>query len=490
MRLLSKCGSFALLFVLSLIGSFTLFSNSATASSDYDNVLNLTTDTYFRLQNDSVCNDVSITGQLFTEFMQTSQISEQIRDDYMNANSRFLTNIQGQNAGNINNTFMIGYGNNLTLNWDYALTGNAVVTSANTIQVGCKEKYDFFGATGEPELYLVESGYNDFATVSYKSPDPTNDGWALVYFTGNPNYPSGYSGTSVPESVLNIPDYYSLAELAYWVNDKKLELKNITPNLLDYPVVACSYKIYKVSDPNELVYDSSTNGYHMCDEKREYTVSSYGSYLLELNIWYDKLEGQFYDNTDFILAGVASTEIDIDGTTFSGVIAGTGLTSTDKKQTDYEDCTSHGWDVAQRLTCEIRNLGLRIRDMFTFLIIPNSSQINTLFTDFNQYMNNKLGFLWSPFNFFSSLLQGMMTSPESCSINTSKIPEADLNGTFFGSTVHLNVCSAEQDMPRVYNLVVFIVRVVTVLAFAYALYARAMSFLESDYSRRHGRGVQ
>ncbi len=117
-----------------------------------------------------------------------------------------------------------------------------------------------------------------------------------------------------------------------------------------------------------------------------------------------------------------------------------------------------------------------LRDLF----IPALPDLKGPFNQLSDALSKKLGFLFYPFKWFIQLFQALINATSSCSIDTSQVPGANANGLFWGCPVRLSVCSAERDLPQVYNVSVFFIRIVTVFGLLYSLYHRLVNLLTTD----------
>lgn len=117
-----------------------------------------------------------------------------------------------------------------------------------------------------------------------------------------------------------------------------------------------------------------------------------------------------------------------------------------------------------------------LRDLF----IPALPDLKGPFNQLSDALSKKLGFLFYPFKWFIQLFQALINATSSCSIDTSQVPGANANGLFWGRPVRLSVCSAERDLPQVYNVSVFFIRIVTVFGLLYSLYHRLVNLLTTD----------
>lgn len=160
-----------------------------------------------------------------------------------------------------------------------------------------------------------------------------------------------------------------------------------------------------------------------------------------------------------------------------------------KPKSQYEDCSKYGIDkVTDLVGCWTRNALIWFLSFIKWLIVPSTSDLQRSVNDLGKTLSGKLGFLWYPFEWILKLFTQFTRSADTCSFGVSGIPFADIDGRFFGTRVHLSVCSAERDLPQVYNVSVFFVRIVTVFGLLYALYRRVIAMLSVDQAISFARG--
>lgn len=161
-----------------------------------------------------------------------------------------------------------------------------------------------------------------------------------------------------------------------------------------------------------------------------------------------------------------------------------------KPASEYEDCSKFvAWDkVVDLVGCWTRNVLIWFLSFIKWLIVPSTSDLQRSVNDLGKTLSGKLGFLWYPFEWILKLFTQFTRSADTCSFGVAGIPFADIDGRFFGTRVHLSVCSAERDLPQVYNVSVFFVRIVTVFGLLYALYRRVIAMLSVDQAISFARG--
>lgn len=159
-----------------------------------------------------------------------------------------------------------------------------------------------------------------------------------------------------------------------------------------------------------------------------------------------------------------------------------------KPKSQYEDCSKYAGNIVDLVGCWVRNALIWFLSFIKWLIVPSTSDLQRSVDDLGKTLSSKLGFLWYPFEWILKLFTQFTRSANTCSFGVSGIPFADINGRFFGNRVHLSVCSAERDLPQVYNVSVFFVRILTVFALLYALYRRIIAMLSVDQAISFARG--
>ena len=160
-----------------------------------------------------------------------------------------------------------------------------------------------------------------------------------------------------------------------------------------------------------------------------------------------------------------------------------------KPKSQYEDCSKYGVDkLVDLVGCWVRNALIWFLSFIKWLIVPSTSDLQRSVDDLGKTLSGKLGFLWYPFEWIFKLFTQFTRSANTCSFGASGIPFADINGRFFNNRVHLSVCSAERDLPQVYNVSVFFIRIITVFGLLYALYRRIIAMLSVDRAISFARG--
>ncbi|HRJ90770.1 MAG TPA: hypothetical protein PLU21_01010 [Candidatus Saccharibacteria bacterium] len=306
------------------------------------------------------------------------------------------------------------------------------------------------------------SYYGNGTTLTIEFLESTNTTTKFFIATPPVTYPVDYEG-------LEVPSYYSAfnGTLSYEIVDKigKFWLGDIPTGSKSCTLYVDVNKAIPPDDAiNEDIYD-----WPSCESTKKvvHTWSVYGTY-------YVRLEVVLADNT---IRQFTHT-FNVDGSTYKGVIDKDGeATEDDSISPDYEDCSIYGADIIQGISCAFRNFGKFLQWLVTYLIIPDKDELIALVNELIDAISTSLGFLFYPVQFFIDLVTSMATATNTCSPAITSINGESIGGHLFGSNVNLDVCSLEDSIPKAYNVTVFFIRVVTVLALMYALYRRWIELL-------------
>lgn len=287
-------------------------------------------------------------------------------------------------------------------------------------------------------------------------------------------YPPGYQGQTPPSSQNPKTDFYP--EFEYAVSDRGIaitQFKRIPGGLNRFDV-----KLFKADDNYNSIgdpVDTDLNRLLYAGSNSYVEAPSYGKYVLDVYI-YPPPGSDLLDEFNFKSAFI---HLNIDGSTFTGTSYGENCTNGSCSTPPiYEDC-----DLID-IPCHFRNFWAGLKALFIFIFIPSSSDMSRLFDDANSFIHTKFGFLTYPFDWIYSLFGAMANSSAACNgVSLSGIPSVSPGDKFFGSPVNLNVCSAEHDFPKIYNIAVFFIRVVLVLAMVAAVYRKFLVTLGDHGSR-------
>lgn len=233
---------------------------------------------------------------------------------------------------------------------------------------------------GVPYTWAQSNDAGGSATLSY--PDVMKN-----YYTKNVNLnlPSGYAGeavrTSPPSPIEDISDQMTFS-YEYDPLTKKVMIWNSTPNPpLDDTQLWCGWNITNnyVSSEDLITYYTTTGyrepegsawGTNSCRDV--ITIETDGNSVLDVTLTAKDDDGNLYGEISQNVDALADYKI-----------SGTAGSTWNTVESDYEDCSTHGWDVAPRLTCEITNLGRRIRDFFLAIFTPSPETIVRLMDEDN-----------------------------------------------------------------------------------------------------------
>lgn len=284
-------------------------------------------------------------------------------------------------------------------------------------------------------------------------------------------YPPDYQGDLMPTSNANV------SKLRYKIVDK---LGEFTPVNIDISQTK-SCKIFITTNP---ILDGDDGGataediYTIpdCAATVNHTFPKYGYYNVRLEV----------ENNDLSIDQYSS-QFKIDGSTFSGNLGNLGDSPDGEDTPVYEDCSNYGLDVVGGFICVMSNFQKWIIHTLVQLFIPTSKDFRSFYNDLNEFLHQKLGLLLYPFDWIYTLYNSFLVSASACAgLDVSGVPGANLNATFFGSHVNLNVCSAQQDFPQIYNIAVFFVRTLAIFAMIAAVYRKFLVTI-GDHSQNNNR---
>lgn len=270
-------------------------------------------------------------------------------------------------------------------------------------------------------------------------------------------YPEGYEGKYVRQTPPTQPDYGDDLRISYEIDNKRIVLRNTTPVIPEDSVCWWVFDTNpssgtEVGDDGNITQAIIDNV--SCTDPVMYEYTKYGQYEVFL---YVTTGGTTYN---------ANQRFTIDGSSQVGVFSNEGVTP----DPIYQEC-----DLTDVL-CHISNFGVWFYRAMAYLFTPNMLDLQNMFYNLRQIFDDQFGFLWFPFDFFINLFTQFSEVQESCSFSTSSVPGVGSDNTFFGQPVNLSVCSAEQDFPRVYQFVVFFLRLITTLSLLFALYYRIFQY--------------
>lgn len=327
--------------------------------------------------------------------------------------------------------------------------------------------------TAEGNLEAVCSGAGYYISSKAYHPSPTYTQSFRVFFsTYRVTYPDGFNGTDVPAN--RKEDYYPQFEYSYSGTGVAItQFKKIPGGLNRYDV-----KLFKADENYNAIGDSVDTDLArlLYAGSNSYVEAPYlGKYVLDVYI-YPPPGSSLLDEYNFKPTFI---HLNLDGSTASGNSYGENcVNGSCSIPPIYEEC-----DLID-IPCHFRNFWTGLKTLFVFILIPSSSDMSRLFDDANSFIHTKFGFLTYPFDWIYSLFGAMANSSAACNgVSLSGIPSVSPGDRFFGSPVNLNVCSAEHDFPKIYNIAVFFIRVVLVLAMVAAVYRKFLVTLGDHGSR-------
>lgn len=203
------------------------------------------------------------------------------------------------------------------------------------------------------------------------------------------------------------------------------------------------------------------------------------------------LEGNPLEDTDEIDYRTTNVTFYIDGTTFSGSTSGSECDDDDLctgGETDgvspYADCSVYNIDITfwagaptitvpsiETITCEFNNFWLKFNDFIRFLFVPDLEAIQTAFDTFLSVLEDKLGFVYTSFEYIIEWITSILTANADCTIDTG-------SGTFFGAQADFDMCVFENAAPTVWNVGIGFTRLIFAAGLIFLSYNRLFSILK------------
>ena len=291
---------------------------------------------------------------------------------------------------------------------------------------------------------------------------------------GNVVYPQGYVGRQIRSEYFDKTDIVSRFDVVKTGTEITVTPTGFSPDV-SQGLKVC-HKIIVYSSDNVIVIDKTigrTSEMGLIHDLKDYGTYNLTVVPIDCGVPYESISQVYnpiFTRIDIVVDGSSGVFQSSELCDASGYCNTSGL----------EDCADLD------IVCELRNLGKQITTTLYNLFVPTKGQILMLYDRFLDFMNVQFGFLWFPFDFFINLFTQFANATDSCTFTTSQVPGSNVSGTFFGSTVSLSVCSAEQDSPQIYNLVVFIIRLVVVSTLIWALFYRITQFYLEGKSGMYG----
>lgn len=285
-----KNTSYALSLIALSIGLSVLLSVQSHALSDYDNLI--PANTPYTVVKDGSELDVSNFGVLIYNLQQSGDntANTQVCKDAVNniSSNTYLTTVRHA-IGRYGDYKVVFTGANTynTINW----SGDS---STKWLNVNLNGSIDSFTLEGNGNGGIkISNCTTDYSGGDYQVTLAMrwSDGFqsSAPILTDVPiTYPSGYSGSTIPNSFTPnppVPDLTNDIRMGYSYNDKHIELWNTTPKPpLNRSTMACRW-IIKMHDKPYVPYEDKITD---CDQRIAWDFSSHMKLDVQFSILYDK----------------------------------------------------------------------------------------------------------------------------------------------------------------------------------------------------------
>lgn len=451
--------SATLLFVLSLVSLSALSlltSAPVKAASDYDDVIKTTDSVSLINQNENYNEDV--TTSYFSKMLEKcNNLSPEILDISKWTVYQYTIH-DGSNV--------ISY-----VGFDYAqtdgfylgfqdLNGTKVARYFNkennnpTIPDGARIYYqngELKGDCNQQNIYYPDSTYEGNADIR------------ILLSTFDIQYPEGYAGQQIGDSVNIAPKVYP--EVFYNVKQFEFSASHNHNQLKEYGLNGNSYKVkYTLYDNDSTdVLKSETID---ASAFFKYTFDDYGTYGMDVEfqpkgIPYPSLP----EDINFI---PTKLKILVNGQSY------VSNSNNDKcdEQGDCEeafigeDCSTYGTDLIGGFGCHIRNFGRNLEAVLIALFLPAPAFFTGYWSEFTEFLNTKLGFLYQSIASIVGLLNGVITNAASSDCTFTPA------GTLWGAPMNLNLCQMQNSFPAAWAIMQSLVIGLTCFALIFAFQRR------------------
>lgn len=321
----------------------------------------------------------------------------------------------------------------VTLGNDNVLTGECGVGLTHTV-----DSSTFIGPT-------TEYGVGEWCSLSDCLPrgdtyEGGTNGQRPFLSTFPVIYPSGYAGQLIPgipkidffPKILYLVTGYNIT--ADYVGDKIVPFNGVNlPCTIDQNRMYLTYSIFQSGE----IIDAKTM---LCDQTYSYTLPGYDEYQLFVSIT-DSSGNPISQTTDYNLL-TTSMSFTANGSSFiAGNDGSYGECSvvdgilTCEQLSPYEDCSTYGTDIVGGFQCVIDNALKWFKATLFELFVPRNSFFSNYMSQFADFLNTKLGFVYSSIAAVFGILGGVITGAASTSCTITP------PGTLFGSPVSFDVCS-------------------------------------------------
>lgn len=502
MTSIKRCMLIALAVLLSLSSVIMVFSSKAWAASKYDDVYQTTSELILSDGIQNRCEKQNITYswdtyfdhekyKMYDSFSNKEQLKKKLDDARASFNRAKISGVYGVTLSK--SVGVVGSGKRaVNIYWSEDKSAELEWTEG---LLNIKNVYVLSISCGK----AFEQGTNKYVSmVSY--PDKTStivsasDGLQLNFFiTGKDfEYPEGYEG----KKLYATPDIKTPLS-PQWV--LSVDRRRVTGHVQDPnkdDVKRCLTLRIKDKDDNILFERTQENPGISCAKVLPFT-------------WTAPALGTYYFETEFFvpIPFIAPENEKWVKQRVKFEVNGQSYMMSDKTQHCDEDGKCEDFDPVRLCDFNLEQarkslskpnifeaaayaldwygcfLNAKMAEFWNFLrdlFIPALPDLKGSFNQLSDALSKKLGFLFYPFKWFIQLFQALINATSSCSIDTSQVPGANANGLFWGRPVRLSVCSAERDLPQVYNVSVFFIRIVTVFGLLYSLYHRLVNLLTTD----------
>lgn len=374
-----------------------------------------------------------------------------------------------------------------------ALTGSSNQTMYST---GINGNYVIYQQFFDPEVvsfdvYYGSNGYRACSSNSYGSnsqrmilgaysPEFLVNVYSIIEYSGiNIVYPPGYEGEVI--NPVNNADKVS-PQIGFHVTDQN-EIKALSIASPDFCIPVGLDEVTGCIQPRLTWRVFAPDHTEILDQKNTEIFTPYSFKLPGNDTYYFEIS---YSHPGSPFAPFNSS-VELITTKFivnangTFVVGGTGLQDCEivnganecGAPDPMEDCSTYATDIGGYFQCVINNFGIWLRNALIDLFVPSYSFFKNWTDDFGDYLNSKLGFVYSSFATITTLFTGIISngSTGTCEVNPP--------GELFGATVSFDVCSFQELFGNtVWNLIQGVVISLTILALCFAGYRKYLEVVD------------
>lgn len=514
--------------LLAVFGVNILFSTNVNATSDYDNLISDST----KPQTSKIANNCPVTDRSLdwsNVLTDSSYWNLSVGSSYSEVNSAFSSALSNGTGWTVST---MTWSNNSGLgNYDFSAGDKSIVitltaSSSNFVDFATVGgyKYSYLHTNNSTNVYRVyvgvktncelgvavaigEPGNTDPTTLIndgfYNSTDQITNTRSLVFANSTINYPEGYEGSLIKDSISSDIFYPARPKISYSVKGKHVKIDCLNSDFFesnsnnkstfDY----CSLFIDKTindSANNNLefytgssidgtisnVVDNDTNSEnHLAAGQRvtdsyycsivscylEYDFDDFGTYYLKATIT---------TSNGSNLTSAVETPIIINGSSYKGdTDVGTIVPSI------YKDCSVFNFalDPGGWWGCSISNVQTWFTKTLSDLFIPDFEFISNTIQNLNSVLSDKLGFIYYPVTFSTNVLSStVFTSLEpNCNFSFGSILSGRAN-------INYNFCSFEDSLPTAFLFIRSFIIGLTSVGLLFMLYNKLNNILRGSDS--------